>query len=326
MIDLSFGHSRCVREAFLNTYNQYPVSFNKKKLMEFDYPSHHEGDLELIEITKQIIKRQIGLNYKYVLITNGATGGVVISLRAYNYSGYLYCLTRNAPFYTRYPGMISASGLTQVQERNNIPNNSTVILLDAPSNPIGLITPIDNNGQKAPVILDGVYLNHVYMPWKIISIPQHDVFVGSYSKLLGINSIRVGFIALNDDFLYERIKHLVISEYCSLSMASTHILKSTLINFNWEQFETSANVKLDNNREEFAKLEYLFGNTPTSSMGMFQYVPMDSKCQEIISKAGIIWTKGATMGTDDSFGRFNLGASNQEVKKAVLSILKMDGR
>src|ERR1700676_2140985 len=109
--DFGFGNSPCVREAFLEHSLRGPITFGWKELASFDYP-RHEGDLELIEITKKVVKRQIGKDYKHVFLTNGATGGVVITLRAYAKRKYWVCHTREAPFYTRYPGMISAGNMT----------------------------------------------------------------------------------------------------------------------------------------------------------------------------------------------------------------------
>lgn len=317
--DLGWGNSVAVREAFLNTYHGNPMSIAREELMDFNYPTH-EGDPELVEITRKVIKRQTDQTYKHVFLVNGATGGVVIALRAYAQRGFEYCRTRTAPYYVRYPAMIRASGLTQIDQDH--PDSPGVVnLLDLPSNPLGLMSQIGE--RRDPLIIDGVYLNMVYSP-VVYGLPRHDVMIGSYSKLLGINGIRVGWLATNDDFLAERFKDLVTSEYCGLSQASTDILKHTLEGFNWDRFETSAKFKLDCNREEWSQLERFFAGTPVIPVGMFYYAPMDRKAQEIFVKAGVSWTKGSTMGTDDGFARFNMGASNEVIEQAVKAVLKAD--
>ncbi len=321
--DLGWGNSICVREAFLSSYLGNPIQFNKDDLLKFDYPEH-SGDLEAIEITKKVVKRQIGKEYKHVFMTNGATGGVVIALRAFAQQGYQYCHTRNAPFYIRYPRMIQASGLMHVQEGYVQWKNDSVMLLDLPSNPLGLMTESEPKESYVPLIVDGVYLNQVYMPPLLVQTPEHDVFVGSYSKLLGINGIRLGWLATNDDSLAAQLKELVASEYCGLSTASTVILKQALFGLNWDNFEKTARYKLDCNREEFAQLERFLGGKPVTELGMFHYAPMDSKAQEIFSKAGITWTPGSAMGTDNSFARFNLGQNNDLLADAVATVLKVD--
>lgn len=320
VFNLGWGNSVAVREAFLNTYHGNPMVLAREELMKFDYPTH-EGDPNLVEITKKVVLRQTGKEYKHLFLVNGATGGCMIAMRAYNQMGMDFCMTRQAPFYVRYPKMIESSGLKQIQETPRYPIDKTVILLDLPSNPLGVSSQIGPVG--VPVIIDGVYLSRVYAP-VFHGLPPHTTMIGSYSKLLGINGIRIGWLATDDDLLAQRFGELVTSEYCGLSTASTDILKHTLEGFNWDNFEASARFKLDCNREEFSKLEKFFGNTPVSNIGMFYYGPMDKKAQEIFTKANVTWTKGSTLGTDDGFARFNLGQSNDIIEQAVIAVLKAD--
>jgi aspartate/methionine/tyrosine aminotransferase len=317
--DLAWGNSVCVREAFVSTCNQQPVVFGPEALMKFDYPKH-DGDPELIELTRAIIKRQIGQDYRHIFITNGATGGCVIALRAFYERGFENCVTRNAPYYVRYPAMIRAAGLNHIDE--GFWQVDTVALIDIPSNPLGAMSNVAK--INVPVILDGVYLNRVYMnPNQVTTIP-HDIYVGSYSKLLGINGIRLGWIATNSDLLAIRLAELVTSEYCGLSTASQEILKSSLTDFSWEIFETKARLKLNYNRESWSILERYFGGKPVTDVGMFYYAPMDKKCRKLLEKAGVSWTKGSAMGTDDNYGRINLGQDNLLISQAVRAIIKAD--
>jgi aspartate/methionine/tyrosine aminotransferase len=319
--NLGWGNSVAVREAFLNTYQGNMIVFSYDRLMNMDYPTH-EGDPALVELTKQVVKRQTGQDYKHLFLVNGATGGVVIALRAYAQQGYEFAMTRKAPFYVRYPKMVEASGLKHIEFTHRYPILKTCFLLDLPSNPLGLQDELAIPG--APQILDGVYYNNVYMPWRPISLPMHKTMIGSYSKLLGINGIRVGWLATNDDELAVQYAQLVTSEYCGLSQASTDILKIALHGYDWDLFEQSARFKLDCNREEFSKLEKYFGDTPVRDVGMFFYGPMDSTAQALFTKAGISWTPGSSMGTNDSFARFNLGQSNAVIRDAVAAVLKAD--
>jgi aspartate/methionine/tyrosine aminotransferase len=175
-----------------------------------------------------------------------------------------------------------------------------------------------------PVILDAVYLNQVYMnPISVNHIP-HDVLVGSYSKLLGINGIRLGYMATNDDQLAAKMSELVTAEYCGLSMTSQDLLIDILPSFDWHQFYPYARFKLDLNREQFQKIEKFLGDVPVNSIGMFHYSPVDKKAKELLDKAGVTYTSGSLMGTNDNFGRFNIGQSNQLVEDAVKAILKAD--
>lgn len=325
MINLGWGNSICVRDAFLETYHGNMIVFTRDRLATFDYPDR-EGDTELVEYTKKVIKRQTNEEYKHVLLTNGATGGVTISLRAYGQRGKEFCRTRNAPYYIRYPDMIKASGLLQINEdafKSGFGEESEIVtLLDLPSNPLGKTTPLYWY-PSIPTIIDGVYFSKVYMN-TLIPMPEHDVMVGSYSKLTGLNGIRIGWIATNDSLLYERLKTLVISEYCGLSRASTDLLKSIVHDFDWDWFELRAKNKLNSNREEWSKLEKFFGDAPVGQVGMFYYAPMDARCKRLMEKSEISWTKGSELGTDNNFARFNLGQSCELIKEAVKTVLKND--
>jgi len=319
MYNLGWGQSVAVREAFVKFCKSSTV-ITPQTLMKYDYTGH-EGERALISITADVIMKTLGLSYKHIFITSGATGGCVIAMRAYRQSGYSHCLTRQAPYYVRYPKMIEASGLihttNHLKERLN-----SVALVDLPSNPLGSMkSPVV---LGIPVILDAVYLNQVYMlPEQVKCIP-HDVLVGSYSKLLGINGIRLGYIATNEDLLASKISELITSEYCGLSMSSQDILIDQLPNFAWESFFPYARFKLDMNREQFQKIEKFFGDTPVNPIGMFYYGPTDQKTRELLEKSNVQFTPGSAMGTSDEFGRFNLGQDNRLVEEAVKAILKAD--
>jgi aspartate/methionine/tyrosine aminotransferase len=322
VIDLAFGNSVAVRQAFLDVSSGQWVVFGKNTLINFDY-QERTGDTELVEMTKKVIKRQTGTDYKYVVLTNGATGGIVISLRMFAQKGYEFCNTRKAPYYLRYPGMIAASGLHHCDETFCLFEGENVILQDIPSNPLSILSPIRGQDSNIPVVLDAVYMNKVYMQHPI-NMSKHDMLVGSYSKLLGLSSLRIGWIATNDPLHYERLKELVTAEYCCLSKADTEIAKSIMAKLDWDKFETVARSRLDGNREEWSKVAKYFGDTPVSNIGMFYYGPMDKKCKKLLEKCEIKWTTGSSLGTNDDFGRINIGQDPALIQKAVKVILRTD--
>lgn len=314
--DLGFGNSPAVREAFIDTYKGNMLVMTHSDLDAMDYPDR-DGDKELIEITKKVVERQVGVKYRHIVLTNGATGGVVIALRAFKEKGSLACNTRPAPWYLRYPAMIKAAGLAHITG-----NTSDVNLIDLPSNPLNEMSRPE--GLHGPsTIIDGVYLNNVYTD-RCFHPPRHATMIGSYSKLTGMNGIRIGWIATNDTFLYTRMRDLAIAEYCGLSVPSVNILKRMLLNFDWDRFETMAKVKLDWNREIFSKAEKYFGQKPVGPRGMFHYAPTDTHATKLLESAGVEWTKGSTLGTTDDFGRFNLGQRTSVIDAAVKAIIKAD--
>lgn len=319
-IDLTWGESVAVREQFINLINPFVmIAQNRDSLLSLNY-SPFEGDTILLEHTKKVIQRQFGRTYKHVILVNGAAGGCVITMRAYAQSGKSIGLTAEAPFFSLYPSMVNAAGLEHQTKFEGLERFSIVSLIDSPSNPTGEIR-VDPL-PFAPVIWDAAYGNKVYT--RLNPAITHDVLVGSYSKLTGLNGIRIGWIATDDSILFERIKDLVAAEYCGLSTPSSELLNKVLPDFDWASFERNSIYALDRSREEWSRLERFFGGHPTPDNGMFYYAPMDKKCQEIFTKAEVVWTPGSKLGHNDSFGRFNIGQSLSNIKNAVAQVLKAD--
>jgi aspartate/methionine/tyrosine aminotransferase len=332
--DLAWGESVAVRHAFLSVSTN-TVTFDPAALSQLNYPVY-EGDPALVELTKKVIKRQTGYDYKHVLITNGATGGVTIALRTFKSMGKSTCYTGRPPYFRLYPGMVKASGLEHRHVHSDIAEDmkdngldgDRVYLVDSMSNPLAQFPQLVKGPWSAPVVWDAVYFSRVYCPGTHFR-PDHDVIVGSYSKLTGMNGVRTGWIATNDTLLYERMKQMVISEYCGVSVPSTKIVMETAGSFSnsdWERFEKKAQSNLDENRTEWSKLEKFLGETPVSKYGMFHYAPIDSTCKKLLEKSGVVWVPGSHLGDSDEFGRFNVGQDMELVRKAVKEVLKNDKR
>jgi aspartate/methionine/tyrosine aminotransferase len=336
-IDLGWGESVAVRQAFLSTMacsKMHAPLFNIKALTSLGYPKH-EGDVALVELTHQVIERQLGKTYRHVLITNGATGGVTIALRAYKlYRETGFCATEGPPYFRLYPDMIRAAGMERLdchsmsylESLGMRYKTNMVLLIDSPSNPLGVFSTQKKDLRNNPIIWDHTYFNRIYCPGNHPQ-PDHDILVGSYGKLTGLNGLRVGWLATNDSLLYERLRTLVAAEYCGISAPSTKIILETAGLFNgdqWATFELKANLALDGSRGEWSKLEKFFGNRPVIPVGMFYYAPIDTSCRRLLEKSNIVWSPGSILGTTDDFGRFNLGQDPKMVKLAVKTILKND--
>lgn len=312
--DLSWGNSLAVRQALVDNQRDLYLVFDESMVYDLNYPAH-SGNTDVIELTHQVIKRQTGQAYKHVFLTNGATGAVTIALRAYKHKGCRYVKTREAPYFSIYPQMISASGLTHVDDASE----ELVHLIDAPSNPLGELT--YQVSSVGPIVWDAVYANNVYCN-KRVGIP-HDVVCGSYSKLTGVNGIRIGWIGTNDDVLALRIAQLVEGEYCGISAADSLILMNLLDGMDWDSFEHDAKAALNYNRTKWQSVEKYF-NAKVNENGMFYYSEMDNACRKLMDKAGIVYQTGDKMGHDANFGRFNLGQSQYTILEAVKAIKKAD--
>jgi aspartate/methionine/tyrosine aminotransferase len=326
--DLTWGESVAVRQAFLKNITLPNIHFTHESLLAMDYTPFN-GDDKLIASTKAVILRQTGETYKHVFLTNGASGGCTIALRAYASLGARYGMTNPAPYFPLYPGMMKAAGLHHTADPK-ITNawDQRVFLLDTPGNPTGQHMDVPTFYSKLDdVIWDAVYHNNVYCALKVPS-PKHNIAVGSYSKLTGLNGIRLGWIATNDDVLAEEIATLIAPEYCGLSKPSKMIMAQLLEDINlsdsWGKFENDARDALDYNRGMWSMLEKYFEGTPVPVNGMFYYAKMDKACKELFEKAEILWQSGTKCGHSDDFGRFNIGQDPVVIREAVKAVLKAD--
>lgn len=321
--DLTWGESVIVRQRFVEVFGS-PIIFGHKQLESMSY-TKHEGELAIVELARKAIKRQTGQEYAHILITNGATGGVTLTLRAYAKQGFLFALTRDPPYFSLYPSMIESAGLSHTIENTFRSGNSehTVVLCDSPTNPGGKTYSFDS--CHMPVIWDAVYHSNCYTPGNL-RVPRHDVQVGSFSKLTGLNGLRLGWIATDNYLLYERLRGLVTAEYAGLSRPSSELLTKLLEGKEgrWCEFETMSRYWLDLNRTEWSKLEKFFGGQPVSPVGMFYFAPMDEACRELFDKSGVLYMPGGHFGHSDDFSRFNIGQDAKIIQKAVKAVLKAD--
>jgi aspartate/methionine/tyrosine aminotransferase len=327
--NLVWGESVVVRNRFLESTRGIPIKFGLKELSEMDYTPFN-GDVRLISETAKVIKTHTGLSYKHIFLTNGASGGCTIALRAYAQLGKKDCIVNPPPFFPLYPSMAKAAGLNLVtQDCTGYGYKHSVVLLDSPANPSGNIIGSPSWAFDAPVVWDAVYHNAAYARI-LTNPPPHTVMVGSFSKLTGLNGLRLGWIATNDDVLADKIGMLIAPEYCGLSKPSKMILLTLLDQFNsdpeyfWREFECNARYWLDLNCEEWSKVEKYFGDTPGPINGMFYYAPVDAACARLLQKANVLYLSGSKCGTTDDFGRFNIGQDTSVIKNAVKSILKKD--
>lgn len=330
IFDFVCGNSVAVRKAFIKTVGTDSLVFEKDSLYQANYKPFN-GDQQLIKETRKVIYSQTRQVYKHVFLTNGGTGGCTIALRAYaQMGGVAVAVTNPAPYFSLYPGMVKAAGLKHItaeEEFKQYRGWKKVFLLDTPTNPFGKHVDVPAWAKlDTYVIWDSVYYNNVYCHI-LPDPPKHDVAVGSFSKLTGLNGIRFGWIATDDDCLALKIENLIMSEYCGLCSLSGDILFKIIKGMDsrtWISFESLARSKLDLNRGEWSKLEKYLGYVPVSENGMFYYSPVDAAAKELFEKAGVSWLPGSRCGADDSFGRFNIGQNPEIVLKAVKAILKAD--
>ena len=317
--DLGWGNPYFLLDILKNIYNRIDG------IPDFGDMSYapDQGISELIEMTKVVIKKTTGLEYKHILITNGATGGINCCLRYFKKKYDINTILTQKYGYPFYEEMISKAGFVRNKRSfNNIhqlfltsSNISCIRLIDSPSNPQGNQT---SNGNELDTIWDAVYHNRIYNACPII-IPKHRVMVGSYSKLLGITGARIGFVATNNDLDFQNLIRENLMENATISVPGQKLVVNILKNVNLDDFMNFGKKSLDYNREEVSRVEYLFDNQPIQKVGMFYSANVDKKALQILNKCGIKY-----VALDEDFIRLSLGQTNEITRNAVKTILKQD--
>jgi aspartate/methionine/tyrosine aminotransferase len=319
-----WGEPYCVREALEHYYKRKtfkPIDINSIKYQPY------EGDLELVKLTRQFIKETTGIDYKHVIITNGTTGALNIVLRAFQRKyNYKKCYTHKY-YFSFYPIIIKKSnyehkiGLYQNHEKELEPKD-VLGIVDSPSNPTGdLLLYTDNSNN---IIWDSVYHNPVFINTIPVK-PDHRVNCGSYSKCFGVTGARVGWIATNHEDDFNLFKEENMYETCSVSYFSQNFLLDLMKNTDIQGFMKSSRYRVNNNREAFDKICYLFDGQAVPENGMFYAVWASPYAVKILDKLNVKTIEMDKLG-NDRFLRFNLAQTNDLTKKAIRYIIKEDGK
>lgn len=311
-IDLSWGEPFCVREVLDSLY----LSNIRPNILNMLY-APDQGNTELIKKIKSFLKDQTGIEYNYIIITNGTTGAINIVLRAFSRQGKVNCYTRST-FFPYYPPIIEKNGYNHIKDLENTCNlilkdKKSVVLLDSPSNPYG-----KSDYYDAPcVIWDSVYHNKVYINTKA-HVPNHIVNCGSFSKVFGLTGSRVGWIATNNeddykDFLYENLY-----ENCTISVPSQDLILDILNNIDIDDFLSKSQEYINKNRNQLNRLKGIFNGAIVPDNGMFYVIIADDYIRDVIKRANI---KVVDLG--NNLLRFNLAQFNYLTKEAVERIIKI---
>lgn len=322
--DFSWGEPFCVREALKHYYKK---NFYQKVDIESMGYSLDGGHSKLIELTRQFIKESTGIDYKYIIITTGATGAINTVLRCLAASENKNKCFTHQYYFPYYPHILKKNnyihekGLYRDHEEQ-LSKVNTIGLVDSPSNPLGdLLLYTDNYNN---IIWDSVYHNLVFIN-TIPIIPDHRVNCGSYSKVFGLTGVRIGWIATNNENDFNMFKQDNLHENCGISCVSQDFLIDVLENTDLYNFMKSSKYRINNNREMFDRICYLFDGQAVPENGMFYAAWASPYTVRMLDKLEIKSVEIDKLG-NDKYLRFNLAQTNDLTKKAIRYIIKEDTR
>jgi aspartate/methionine/tyrosine aminotransferase len=321
--DFGWGNPYCVREALKHYYKRKAA--NPIDIDSMGY-SPDPGNEKLIEYTRQFIEKTTGIRYNHIIMTHGTTGAINIVLRVLAREGRGLCYTHKYHF-PYYPQIIEKNGYRHEkglyrEHQDQLRHSNVVGIVDSPSNPAGdllLYTDIGNN-----IIWDSVYHNHVYVN-DIPVKPDHRVNCGSYSKVFGLTGARVGWIATNSESDYEEFLAENLYENCTMSVPGQDLIIDIFNNMDLDNFLRSAKYRINNNREMFDRICYLFDGQAVPHNGMFYAAGATPYTVRLMDKLGVGYVKLDEQGKN-KYLRFNLAQTNDLTKKAIRYIIKEDRR
>lgn len=314
MIDLSFGDPALIRSRLVNLQPMSPSNMG--------YRMGDSCEEEIVKWVRSYYKNYFGKEYKHIILTHGANGGlhtVVSTLKKAVDNFFINELSFS--WYKKILHTENVRGVPVPDLRDIYPEHSSRYIVDSPSNPWG--HQISNHRLEArTVIWDSVYASPIFTDHSILTCPAHSTMVGSFSKMLGLSGLRIGWIGTNDEFFAKDLKERALTLYCGLSTPSLEMASHVIQNLNLPAFNKEAKLHLDFSREEFDKLKNIFQiAAPTN--GMFYMGVLDDKNKHLLEKAEVKGLELTTM-KGERYIRFNMADDYEKTKKAVKTILQKD--
>lgn len=321
VLDFGWGDPYCVREALKFYYQKKFTSIN------FDDLKYHLGDgnEDLIKLTRQFIQETTGEYYNYITITNGTTSALNIVLRVLAKSEKKHTCYTHKYYFPFYPHIIEKNNYKHEKglyrdHQQQLSQEGVIGLVDSPSNPEGDLLAYGNISNN--IIWDSVYHNPVFINGIGVK-PDHRVNCGSYSKVLGLTGARIGWIATNSLEDHNLFTKENLHENCTLSHVNQNLIVDILNNIDLNNFLRAAKYRVNNNRELFEKIIYLFDNQQVPENGMFYSAWTSKHTVKVLDKLEI---KYVTLDEEGGykFLRFNLAHYNETTQKMIRFLLKED--
>jgi aspartate/methionine/tyrosine aminotransferase len=313
MIDLKFGDPVLLREQLKN--------FHTLSEFSLGYRMDDECEKSIIKWVKSYYKRNFNLEYKHVILTHGANGGLHMLINVLKSSKDLFVINDLAfGWYEKLLKMENVIYYKSPKLSEEEPFFNAIYIMDNPNNPWGELN-INLSLPSSGVIWDSVYASPIFVQGPLRA-PPHTMMVGSLSKMFGLSGLRIGWVGVNDDFLADKLKQTALTAYCGLSTPSLEIADNLLRDIDLKHFEYLSKMALDDSRDKFNKLRNIFGLDAPNN-GMFYMGNLDSSNQKLLEKAEVNGLKLTTIDGQD-YIRFNMADSSLNTKNAIKAILKAD--
>jgi aspartate/methionine/tyrosine aminotransferase len=313
-IDAGIGEAHVVRDALLSIFDISAIDLPKDKgIFEYQEPQGYKPLVQLLEAKHQAP----------VIIVNGAKqglGAICYALKQLGKSN----LALPRPWWCLIPPLMEMHGVNHIIEDDL---NADSYLCVAPNNPCGNMPDMKTLSESMkergiPLIHDGAYYSHTYLPqsYKLDSFGDAQIY--SISKLFGISSIRLGYVVCGNTELYKLILHYVEAMTVGVSIVSQIFLYNLLNTMRGyptltEKFEHLSYAAIRENKLLIKQVDSSILEVPNNiedTNGMFLWCKI--KDFSLLEKVKINTIDGKHFGMPD-YVRMNLGLEEDKIKEII---------
>lgn len=313
-IDTSAGEPYIIRECLDKAFSLSPYTIPNEKGL-WDYP-HPQGNPDLVKT----------LEDKYhapVVITGGAKQALGAALYALKQMGRITIGLQNI-YWALLPSLIKMHHLIPAEGLDG----HDAALLVLPNNPTGETLTTENvkalsdrcKEKNVPLIHDGAYYSHTYLPETYPLKSIGDVQIFSMSKALGLSGLRLGYAVCHNKDFYKHLVEYMEAMTVGASNISQLFLRDLLTRMNayptlTAKFEGLSSMALDKSKEIVKGISPEVLEVPSDKInGMFLWAKKGLKAD--FEKAKVNVSDGKHFGTD-GYIRMNLAFGEEKMNEIV---------
>lgn len=306
--DLSVGEPHIIRDILLDKeLHDVEYYMPRMKAQDFIYPSPC-GYQPLVDFLERKYNAK-------VVITNGAKQGLGAAFYAAKKMGS-ETIGMKTPHWALLPPLAELHGVQIVfHSGDNLQRTELVV---SPNNPDGSMEDLDAYYSKCQangslMIHDGAYYTGIYTD--VEKKVHGDVQVFSVSKMLGLSSLRIGYVLCQNEKMYEHIQYYMEHMTVSVSRMPQMFMLNVLNDLDMPAFEAKCFQALETNKNLARKIHPSILELPKENLpGMFLWAKLKNK--EAFEKAKLYIIDGEPFGNQD-YIRINLAFSEEKMLDIV---------
>jgi aspartate/methionine/tyrosine aminotransferase len=325
-VDVSVGEPHLVKDNLIDIF-QIKEEFKQINVsaddMTYPYPTGYQP----------LVRHLEDKHGAPVIITNGAKQALGAVFYALKKLGWNYC-GEKSPHWALIPPLAKMHGIDMSHANGPHVDDKAPFLLLSPNNPDGhcespeelLRLSKEFKEHNLPLIHDGAYYTHIYLPGTHTLPAIGDVQIFSMSKMLGLSGLRIGYAVCHNLEFYKLIQEYVEAMTVGVSIYSQAFLFDlldrrmrsfpTLV----QRFEGVSSLALEANKKLCLGIDPEILEVPANIAevpGMFGWFKVGPKADFTKSKINII--DGALFGVPGMV-RMNLAFSKDKMEDIVLRL------